>query len=244
MKYRTGKQTIIITILELILLAAAVYCIFSIVSTRVAERRAAQDAAADLQARQADLGNWNLILVNKWNEIPEGFEVATSGIENGWSIDSRVKEDLEAMMADCRAAGCDPVICSAFRTHETQQDLYDREAEPYLEEGMDEDEAYEKAGESVAVPGTSEHECGLAVDIIDADYQVLDDAQEETDTQKWLMTHCQDYGFILRYPNGRTETTGIIYEPWHYRYVGKNHAKYIMENGLCLEDYIDELKQQ
>lgn len=243
MKIRSKKQTIIIAVLELILLVTAVYCIFNMVASRAAERRAVNDAAAELQERQADLGKWNLILVNKWNRIPEDHEVVTADIENGYSIDERVKSDLEAMMADCRAAGCDPVICSAFRTHETQQYLYDREAQPFLEQGMDEEEAYEKAGESVAVPGTSEHECGLAVDIIDRGYQVLDNKQEETDTQKWLMAHCQDYGFILRYPNGRSETTGIIYEPWHYRYVGKNHAKVIMEEGICLEDYIEELKQ-
>ena len=92
------------------------------------------------------------------------------------------------------------------------------------------------------MPGTSEHECGLAVDIIDADYQVLDDKQEETETQKWLMANCQDYGFILRYPNGMSETTGIIYEPWHYRYVGKEHAANIMSNGLCLEEYIENME--
>ncbi|MBR2559187.1 MAG: D-alanyl-D-alanine carboxypeptidase family protein, partial [Firmicutes bacterium] len=75
-------------------------------------------------------------------------------------------------------------------------------------------------------------------------YQALDNKQEETATQQWLMKHCQDYGFILRYPNGRTETTGIIYEPWHYRYVGKKHAKYIMDNDLCFEDYIAELESR
>ena len=241
-KHLTKKQVIIISILELILLMAAVYCIFNMGSAKRAEEQSAEAAAAaELQERRADLGRWNLILVNRWSRIPEGHEVVTADIESGYSIDERVKDSLEAMLADCRAAGCDPVICSAFRSHELQQQLYDREAQPYLDQGMDEEEAYEKAGESVAVPGTSEHECGLALDIIDADYQVLDDAQEETDTQKWLMEHCQDYGFILRYPNDKKDITGIIYEPWHYRYVGENHAKYIMSRGICLEEYIAEI---
>ena len=247
MNYHKGRKqktrTYLVLLLELLILMTACCCLFSIAG-KTAKRHAEKKAQTmEVQERQADLGKWNLILVNKWNRIPEDHEVVTADIENGYSIDERVKADLEAMMEACRAAGCDPVICSAFRTHETQQYLYDREAQPFLDQGMDEEEAYEKAGESVAVPGTSEHECGLAVDIIDRAYQVLDDRQEETDTQKWLMEHCQDYGFILRYPNGMSETTGIIYEPWHYRYVGKNHAKVIMEKGICLEDYIEELKQ-
>ena len=244
MKMAGKNQTIIITVVELLLIVVAVFCIFSIVShrVRVDERQTALSEGE--KERIADLGKKNLILVNKWNEIPEDYEADIVDIENEYSIDSSAKEQLETMMEDCREAGCDPVICSAYRTHDTQISLYEKEAQPYLDQGMDEDEAYEKAGESVARPGTSEHECGLAVDIIDAGYQVLDNKQEETATQQWLMKHCQDYGFILRYPNGRTETTGIIYEPWHYRYVGKKHAKYIMDNDLCFEDYIAELESR
>lgn len=241
------KQTIIITALEIVLIVAAVFCILNIAHKRIeANKEANQEEkkiTAEQQERMADLGSWNLILVNKWNKMPEDMVVETADIENGYSIDARVKDNLEAMMEACREAGCDPAICSAFRTHDVQQSLYDREAEPFLAQGMSEEEAYEKAGESVAIPGTSEHECGLAVDIIDSGYQVLDDKQEETETQKWLMANCQDYGFILRYPNDKKDVTGIIYEPWHYRYVGKNHARYIMEKGICLEEYINELKQ-
>ena len=244
MKINKSKQALIITFLELILVSSALYCIFNLAMPKLVQSSDEKKAQEELQERQKDLDKWNLILVNRWNKIPEDFEVTTADIENGYSIDERVKDELEAMMKDCREAGCAPVICSAFRTHEVQQDLYDREAQPFLDQGMDEEEAYKKAGESVAVPGTSEHECGLAVDIIDESYQVLDNKQEETETQKWLMANCQDYGFILRYPNGMSETTGIIYEPWHYRYVGKNHAKYIMDKGICFEDYIEQLKQQ
>lgn len=245
MKAGRKKQTLLITIVELLLLVAAVFFIFNIVHSRQRVDTNADEPALtqDEQDRIADLGKKNLILVNKNNEVPEDYEYDIVGTEGGYRIDSMAKEQLEAMMEACREAGCDPVICSAYRTHELQQELYDNEAQPYLDQGMDEDEAYAKAGESVARPGTSEHECGLAVDIIDAGYQVLDDKQEETETQQWLMKHCQDYGFILRYPSGRTETTGIIYEPWHYRYVGKNHAEYIMAHkDMCFEDYIEELE--
>ena len=91
---------------------------------------------------------------------------------------------------------------------------------------------------SVALPGTSEHELGLAVDIIDEFYTNLDAGQENTSTQQWLMANSWRYGFILRYPNGSTDITGIIYEPWHYRYVGLEYAKDIYERGLTLEEYI------
>ena len=90
----------------------------------------------------------------------------------------------------------------------------------------------------IAVPGTSEHEIGLAVDIVDVNYQLLDDEQENTGTQQWLMKNCWKYGFILRYPQNKKDITGVIYEPWHYRYVGRKNAKKIMKQGLCLEEYL------
>ncbi len=89
----------------------------------------------------------------------------------------------------------------------------------------------------MARPGTSEHQTGLAVDIVDTSYQLLDEAQEGTAVQKWLMTHCAEYGFILRYPTEKSDLTGVNYEPWHYRYVGEAAAREIMERGLCLEEY-------
>ena len=106
------------------------------------------------------------------------------------------------------------------------------------EEDMDRDEAEKEAARHVAVPGTSEHQLGLAVDLVDAEYPYLDDAQARTPTQRWLMEHCHEYGFILRYPTGTTDITGIIFEPWHYRYVGMEVAREIMERGITLEEYL------
>ena len=91
----------------------------------------------------------------------------------------------------------------------------------------------------VALPGTSEHQTGLALDIVDAGYQELDEAQENTPVQQWLMRNSWRYGFILRYPTGKSNITGIIYEPWHYRYVGRDAARAIYESGLCLEEYLE-----
>ena len=88
------------------------------------------------------------------------------------------------------------------------------------------------------MPGTSEHQLGLAVDLVDASYQVLDEAQASTPAQQWLMAHCWEYGFILRYPAEKQDITGIIYEPWHYRYVGRDHAQAIRQSGQCLEEFL------
>ena len=97
-----------------------------------------------------------------------------------------------------------------------------------------------EAAKSVAIPGTSEHQLGLAVDLVDANYGYLNEYQAETPTQQWLMENSWQFGFILRYPVDKSEITGIIYEPWHYRYVGKENAKDIYESGLCLEEWLIE----
>ena len=94
----------------------------------------------------------------------------------------------------------------------------------------------------MAVPGTSEHQLGLAVDIVDRSNQNLDESQEDTAVQQWLMAHSWEYGFILRFPTGKSDITGIIYEPWHYRYVGRDAAKEIYDRGICLEEYLDGLE--
>ena len=102
----------------------------------------------------------------------------------------------------------------------------------------------EEAAKWVAIPGTSEHNTGLATDIVSSDWYTynsdLEQSFEETDTFKWLYEHCADYGFILRFPKGKESVTGIVYEPWHYRYVGKDVAKYIMENDLTLEEFWED----
>ena len=96
----------------------------------------------------------------------------------------------------------------------------------------------------MAVPGTSEHQTGLALDIVDTSYQILDEAQEDTDVQRWLAEHSWEYGFVLRYPLGKSEITGISYEPWHYRYVGRTAAREMTELGLRLEEYVDWLSSR
>ena len=184
-----------------------------------------------------------LMLVNTWNPLPEGYvpeleEVWNPYKQSVYKVDARCAEPLRQMMDDCAAAGNAPWICSAYRDQEYQQGLFDNKVERVLWEGVDWEDAPEVAAQTVAVPGTSEHQTGLAVDLIDEFYANLDENQERTDTQRWFMENCWQYGFILRYPNGTTDITGIIYEPWHYRYVGQAHAKAITELGITLEEYI------
>ena len=184
-----------------------------------------------------------IILVNPWNMVPSDYNPTIKDIEDGYSIEKGCKEPLEEMLAACRAAGHGVAIVSGYRRNSTQVTLYNRKVNYYLDLGLSPADARKEAGKVVAMPGTSEHELGLAVDLVDTDYIELDEAQENTDTQKWLMEHCWEYGFILRYPNNKSEKTGIIYEPWHYRYVGKEVAKELQESGLCLEEYLENLSQ-
>ena len=194
------------------------------------------EAGAGADVEDEDL----LILVNPWHTLPEGYEVETSSLLNGESVDSRCYSELAAMLQDCLAAGGSPIVCSAYRPHEKQVRLYQEQVDSLLAQGRTQEEAEAEAGTVVAVPGTSEHELGLAVDICDSENQNLDETQAETVTQQWLMEHCWDYGFILRYPVDKSAVTGIIYEPWHYRYVGRKAAAQIHESGLCLEEYLGE----
>lgn len=182
---------------------------------------------------------WNLLLVNREQKLPQGFSVALASIQGGqYQVDARCVDALEQMLDDCGAAGFSPAVCSAYRTEQEQRLLFNRETARWMALGMPLTEAQRAAAKSTAVPGTSEHQTGLAVDLVDSNYWGLDEAQASMPAQKWLMEHCWEYGFILRYPSDKEAVTGIVYEPWHYRYVGLQAAKTIHEQGLCLEEYL------
>ena len=185
--------------------------------------------------------DWQLILANPWNPIPKNFTVETESFNNGHSVDKRIFDDLEKMLDDARKEGLSPIICSSYRTPEKQKSLYKNKISKYLSDGFSNQEAAIEAAKWVAVPGTSEHQTGLAVDIVAESYQILDKGQENTSEQKWLMQNSYKYGFILRYPENKSDITGICYEPWHYRYVGKEAAKEIHKKGICLEEYLEQI---
>lgn len=189
--------------------------------------------------QQAD--DWKLLLVNPWNPVPANYTVSLTLLKNGLSVDERCYPALQDMMDDCRAAGLSPVICSAYRTQEKQETLFNNRVKSLVSQGYAKADAQAEAAKAVAVPGTSEHQLGLAVDLVDLNNQHLDESQESTPVQKWLMENSWRYGFILRYPNEKSEITGIVYEPWHYRYVGVEAARDIYEQGVCLEEYLERL---
>ena len=186
-----------------------------------------------------NINDWNLVLVNPWNSVPEEYDITLTQLKDGHSVDERCYPDLQEMMDDCRNEGLSPLICSSYRKQETQESLYDNNVNSFLSQGYSEADAKIEAGKAVASPGTSEHQLGLAVDIVDTNNQNLDTTQEKTAVQQWLMQNSWKYGFILRYPSDKSQITGIIYEPWHYRYVGKENAEYIYENNICLEEYLE-----
>ena len=153
-------------------------------------------------------------------------------LESGRYFDARAVDALKDFIAGARAEGLSVCLSSAYRSYNEQTYLFNRKVSQC---GGDE----AAAARIVNRPGTSEHQLGLAADIIDLNYPYLDEGQEETSTQKWLMENSWKYGFILRYPNGSSDITGIIYEPWHYRYVGLDAAMEIYDLGVTLEEYLD-----
>lgn len=189
---------------------------------------------------------WNLTLVNFENALPEDFEPEElAEVDNGYVADSRIADATKEMIAAAREEDVRIIAISAYRDYDYQTDLYNKKVQRLQDEkGYSIEQAREEAKTVVAYPGTSEHQLGLALDLVDARHVQLDESQENTDAYKWLKEHCQEYGFIVRYPNGKTDITGIIYEPWHFRYVGEEAAKFIMEKGITLEEYLKDYYTQ
>ena len=194
--------------------------------------------------------SWSTMLVNQWSYMPEGYvpdvrEISYEGVSPlNNKFDVRAADALEKMLADARSAGYNMYLVSAYRSHDYQVSLFNRKVNEYKALGYDDATAYSEASQWVAIPGTSEHCTGLAADIVSSTwYNYNSDLThdfEDTDHFDWLYEHCADYGFILRYPKGAEAITGITYEPWHYRFVGIDAAKYIMENHITLEEFCAE----
>lgn len=182
-------------------------------------------------------GDKYLLLVNPWNYLPADFERNTRKIE-GHYIDVGAYDDIVNMLADMRKEGLSPYICSSTRTIEYQENLFNKRLKKNKAAGLSEQDALDETAKWTAIPGTSEHHTGYALDIVSTKNTTLDESQENTPEQQWMMKNSWKYGFILRYPEGKTHITGIYYEPWHYRYVGKEAAKEIYESGLTFEEYL------
>ena len=186
-----------------------------------------------------DLTDWNLLLVNPNHSVPDGLNPTLAPVQGEYEMDERVAPYMKEMIAAAKEDGINLWVLSTYRTYEYQQGLFEANVKQLKNQGMTEEEAIKETAANVAVPGTSEHQTGLAADILCAEWTggITEDFAE-TDAYEWLHSHCAEYGFIERYPKGATEITGIVYEPWHYRFVGKEHAEIIMEKGITLEEYL------
>ncbi len=201
----------------------------------------------DGQTRYFTSTGAEVVLVNQWNPVPEGYTVELVGLSNvysteGISVGKEMEADLLRMMDACNAAsGGRCCVVSGYRDIDMQTAIYNDQVELLLAEGYSQTEAEAEAATRVALPGTSEHQMGLAVDINDTASWGISVNQEDLPAIQWLMANCHTYGFILRYPEGKTDVTGIIYEPWHYRYVGVALATELHDLGLTLEEYMESL---
>lgn len=187
--------------------------------------------------------DWKLLLVNDWNPMPAGYDedLSFTDVGNNNDFDSRAADALLQMMA--AGSAYDIQAVSGYRSAATQDYLYWRKVQQYRDAGYSEYDAQLTGGTVVKRPGYSEHNCGLAIDLGGSGDYSLETTFENTEAFAWLIEHCADYGFILRFPEGKEDVTGVIYEPWHYRYVGTEAARYIMENDLCLEEYLELMKK-
>ncbi len=199
---------------------------------------------SEIEARYFLENGQEIILANPWNAIPDDYEVELVQYSGKHYVAAECYDALKQMLSDCKAAGYTAIVCSANRTQDYQQGLFDKKVQYYINKGYSPAEAEIEAATVVAYPGTSEHQLGLAVDLVDINYQLLNEAQEKTEAQKWLMENSWRYGFILRYPNEKSDVTGIVYEPWHYRYVGVELATELYETKMCLEEYLEALTRE
>lgn len=199
----------------------------------------------------------NLMLLNKEYELPEDFKWNLVYWSNGKSVDAlslnykkydtvfavdkEAYEPLKKMFADAEAAGVPLGMVSPYRSIQKQDRLFTESVNYYMNQGYSESEAIKKANRSRTFTGTSEHNTGLGFDILQSGNWNLTQSFEDTAQFNWLIENAENYGFILRYPKDKTDITGIMYEPWHFRYVGIDNAKKINGMGMCLEEYIEYL---
>lgn len=179
--------------------------------------------------------NWELTLVNLNYCLPEGYVPALAAAVEGSQVqlDERVAPHYAEMYAAAKADGCTLTPYSGYRSYARQEENFNRRVSYYVGQGLSETEATAKTQERILPPGCSEHNMGFAMDVVSASADFV-----STKEFSWLCEHAQDYGFILRYPEDKTTITGVMYEPWHWRYVGVKAAKEIKASGQCLEEYL------
>lgn len=222
----------------------------------VEDTNADEPASEDLTAEEkliqqlptsASAADWNLLLVNPDQALPENFTVELEEVDNEQQIDARIVEAWTNLRTAANEAGHRLFLASAYRDVARQEANFNQKVNTHISEGLTEEEARKKAKEYLTEPGHSEHHTGLALDIVDEEWIVagnrLDPEYEGELSQQWLVENMTDYGFILRYPKGKETITQIEYEPWHFRYVGTENATFMVEHDLTLEEYVALLIQ-
>lgn len=196
----------------------------------------------DYKGVMIDKTDWQLILANKEFPVNEVAGLEIQNADNNQSMDQRIFPAYESMKQAAQADGIEFLLISGYRSVEAQQGIYDQSIATYLNQGYSEEEAKKLTLDYIAYPGTSEHQTGLALDIVTPQYNhdvgELDDRFDAYDGAVWLKENAHKYGFVMRYPTGKEDITGYAHEGWHYRYVGIDHATQIYEEGLTLEEYL------
>lgn len=187
---------------------------------------------------QAD--DWKIVLINKQHPIPDDYTFELETIKAGMQCDKRIIESLLHMLQQAKTEGINLAIRSPYRDLSRQEYLFQRKIDKYMASGMSYMDAYKYTSQAVTVPGASEHQIGLALDITSDTYATLDTGFAETKEGKWLAENSHKFGFILRYPEEKEYITSIKFEPWHFRYVGVDAATVIYQNELTLEEFWDE----
>ena len=231
-------------LISVIILLSATTAVFFLTLER-SEPAAAQAAssASPAQAAQSSLNtweftgqleDWRLLLVNNTVSMPEDKlpDLETIG---SIQVDRRIVDDLQAMLEAASGDGVELTLSSGYRSAERQQELFQKAVEDNRFLGMNLEMAEAVAAESVARAGHSEHNTGLAIDF-NGVLETFDETPE--------YRHAYEYGFVLRYPQEKSELTGIRFEPWHFRYVGREHAEKMRLLNLCLEEYVTYLTAQ
>lgn len=219
----------------------------------------AQHRAPKAQPADIDKFGKTLVLLNRYNELPEDYQWDLVYWSNGETVDNEIlnKSDfdiqavdriaynsLKKMFEDAEKEGCPLEFYSGYRSIVRQNRNFVRSVENNIKSGLTLEDAKAKTNQSRAYPGTSEHNIGLAIDILQKGSSDLSNNFEKTVQFKWLEENAENYGFVLRYPKDKTQITETIYEPWHYRFVGVYHAKEMNRLNLCLEEYIEYLEKE
>lgn len=204
--------------------------------------KASLEKYADLEFPSITITEWQYVLINKDTPIKSYAPSVRQFGSDGPYVDKRMIDSLSSLVDAAKEAGFEPYISVGYRSYADQQQLFNEKASELSQNGVyTYEEAQQIAAEIVAKPGTSDHQTGLAVDILDKEYEVLDYSKMDSKFFDWLDVNCAQFGFIKRYPSNKKSVTGWD-EPWHYRYVGKEVAEFIMKNGMCLEEFAAHYK--